>query len=76
MKIEYRGKSEVHDYREGYITYNSNSNEEEKFNRIYDFLSDKGWKIECEEECASILVHDKEEYNYLLNDYKEAKKNL
>lgn len=40
MKCQYIGKTEEHDYREAYITYNSN--EEEKFNKMYDILCDKG----------------------------------
>ncbi len=67
----YRKKNEEHDYREAYITYNSN--EEEKFNKMYDILCDKGWKLECEEECAGVAVCNKEEYDMFYSDYKQAK---
>lgn len=73
MKCQYIGKTEGHDCREAYITYSSN--EEEKFNKIYDILLNKGWNLECEEECASIVVCDKEEYNMFYSDYKQAKRN-
>lgn len=71
MKCQYIGKTEEHDYREAYITYNSN--EEGKFNKMYDILCDKGWKLECEEECAGVAVCNKEEYDMFYSDYKQAK---
>lgn len=71
MKCQYIGKTEEHDYREAYITYNSN--EEEKFNKMYDILCDKGWKLECEEECAGVTVCNKDEYYMFYSDYKQAK---
>lgn len=71
MKCEYIGKSRRHNYREAYITYDSK--EEEKFNKMYDFLTDRGWKIECEEECANVVVDDKEQYDRFYSDYKQAK---
>lgn len=72
MKCEYVGKSEEHNYREAYITYDSK--EEEKFNKIYEFLSGNGWKLACEDECASVIVYDKDEYDLFYADYKEGKK--
>ena len=72
MKCIYIGKSDGHDNREAYITYREN--ESEKFNKIYEILLDKGWKLECEEECASVPVYDKEEYNMFYSDHKQAKK--
>lgn len=71
MKCEYIGKSQEHDYREAYITYDLK--EEEKFNKMYDFLTDRGWKIGCEEECASVIVDNKEQYDWFYSDYKQAK---
>lgn len=71
MKCEYIGKTEGHNCREAYITYSSN--EEEKFNKIYDILCDKGWKLECEEECAGVTVCNKDEYDMFYSDYKQAK---
>ena len=71
MKCEYIGKSEDHNYREVYITYGTN--EQRDFNKLYDILLEKGWKLECEEECACLIVYDKSEYDEFYKYYKEAK---
>lgn len=71
MKCEYIGKSKEHDYREAYITYSGH--EEKKFGELYDLLLKKGWKLECEEECATVNVQNKDEYEIFYSDYKEAK---
>ena len=74
MKIEYRGRNKEEDrkYCEAYITYDEKKGQK-KADKIFDILTEKGWKVEQEEECASIRVYDKTEYNELLKDYKEAK---
>lgn len=75
MKIEYRGinKEEGINYREAYISYDENK-EQEKADKVFDILTEKGWTVEQEEECATIRVCDKSEYSDLLADYKEAKR--
>lgn len=74
MRCQYIGKSDEHDCREAYIT--SESHEEKIFDKMYDFLTNKGWKLECEEECTSVIVCDKAEYNDFFADYKDAKKRV
>lgn len=73
MKIQYIGRSENRDYREAYISYAAEK-EQAKFDKLYVILSNKGWTIECEDECATVQVHNKEEYLEFLHDYKEAKR--
>lgn len=75
MRITYLGKNEDEDrnYREAYIYYDGKK-EQEKADEIFDSLIEKGWKVEQEEECATIRVYDKSEYKELLEDYKEAKR--
>lgn len=75
MKCQYFGKTEDHNYREAYITYDE-SREQEKFDKLYDMLKEKGWELSCEEECACIEVCNKDEYDLFYADYKEVKKNL
>lgn len=45
----------------------------ELFHEMYDILCDKGWKLECEEECAGVTVCNKDEYDMFYSDYKQAK---
>lgn len=75
MKIEYKGinTEEGRNYREAYITYDEKK-EQKKAGKIFDILTEKGWKVEQEEECAVIRVSDKDDYNELVKDYKKAKK--
>lgn len=72
MKCEYIGKTEEHNCREAYITYDERK-EQAKFDQIYEVLTQKGWQLECEEECACIEVSDKAEYDAFYADYKEVK---
>ena len=74
MNCKYIGKTEAHNYREAYITYNTK--EEKEFNKLFDILKDKGWNLECEEECACIKVFNKDEYEEFYLDYKKAKRNV
>lgn len=72
MKCEYRGKNEEdHNFREAYITYNAN--EEDKFQKLYVILKEQGWELQCEEECAGLMVFDKDEYDEFYECYKKAK---
>ena len=73
MKCEYRGKNEDedHNFREAYITYNTN--EEDKFQKLYVILKEQGWELQCEEECAGLMVFDKDEYDEFYECYKKAK---
>ena len=74
MKIEYKGRNKEEDrnYCEALITYNEKK-EQKKTDKIFDILTEKGWVVEQEEECASIRVSGKDDYNELVEDYKEAK---
>ena len=47
--------------------------EQKKADKIFDILTEKGWEVEQEEECASIRVYDRNEYKELVEDYKRAK---
>lgn len=40
---------------------------------MYDALTEIGWNLACEEECAGVEVHDKEEYEEFYADYKRIK---
>ena len=71
MKCVYVGKSEAHYCREASLTYSAS--EEENFNKMYDALTEIGWNLACEEECAGVEVHDKEEYEEFYADYKRIK---
>ena len=75
MTIEYRGKNKEEDrkYCEAYISYEETT-EQEKADKVFAVLIEKGWKVEQEEECATIRVYDKTEYKELVKDYKQAKK--
>lgn len=75
MKIEYRGRNKEEDrnYCEAYITYDEKK-EQKKADKIFDILTEKGWSVEQEEECASIRVYDREDYTELVEVYKKAKK--
>ena len=75
MKIEYRGINEDENryFREAYITYDEQK-EQKIVDKIFEILSEKGWKVEQEEECASIRVCNRTEYKELVEDYKKAKK--
>lgn len=75
MKCEYIGKTEEHNCREVYITYDERK-EQAKFDQIYEALTKKGWQLECEEECCSVLVSGKDEYEMFYRDYKDAKKTI
>ena len=75
MRCWYIGKSEEHPMREAYVEYEGY--EEEKFNRIVEIMDNKGWKFYCEEECATVLVFDRDEYTEdFLPDWKAAKKEV
>ena len=74
MKIEYKGiNKEDRNYREAYITYDEKK-EQKKADKIFDILTEKGWNVEQEEECACIRVYDKNDYKVLVEDYKKAKR--
>lgn len=73
MKIEYMGKNEEKKYREGFISYDEDK-EQEKADKVFSILRDKGYEILEEQGTANIIVYDRDEYEILVADYKEAKK--
>lgn len=73
MKIEYVGKNEEKNYREGFISYDENK-EREKADKVFSILREKGYEILEEQGTANIIVYDRDEYEILVSDYKEAKK--
>lgn len=79
MKIEYKGRNleENRNYREAWIEYDdTKKSEEEKADKIAKILEEKGWKVACEYGWIGIRVYDKEEYQEVVEDYKEAKKKI
>lgn len=73
MTIVYHGKSDrTGNVREGYIAYEES--EQAFANKVFEILVDKGYEVIEEEECAIIPVYNIEEYKYLVEIYKKAKK--
>lgn len=76
MKIDYHGKcvEEGRDYRETYILYNPET-ETELAEYIVETLETMGYEVTEEEGYVSIVVSDKNEYQEIVDIYKEIKAN-
>lgn len=55
--------------------FSCSENEEERLLRIADYLRGQGWKVDTGCELwAAIEVADRQEFDYVMDDYKDAKK--
>ena len=78
MKITYLGASEDYEYRLAQICTGKRS-DVATLEKTIAILEEMGWKNwdwfgDAEDEFAQIEVGDKDEYNDLVADYKEAKR--
>ena len=76
MTIEYSGKNEYYTTRCAIISYDDENEKENILNdRIVDYLEKMTtFQITCEPGCTLISVTDRDDYNYLVQEYKAAKK--
>lgn len=76
MKINYDGNRNKYSKGERMAEIFANDNEQKKLDKVVEQLRHKGWEVDDGIPLwASIIVEDREEYNELIADYKEAKKN-
>ena len=78
MTINYRGTVDNAKHRLGgrrFAEFSYEDHEEERFFKIADHLKQQGWNIDTGVyNWAAIEVSDREEYEAVLDDWKEAKK--
>lgn len=76
MVVEYIGRNnEYFENKQPFalISY-SETREQETADKVFKILRDKGWTIEEEDECGSITLIDREEFDAFKQDYKAAKR--
>lgn len=78
MTINYRGTVDNAKHRlagRRFAEFSYEDHEEERFFKIADYLKQQGWNIDTGVyNWAAIEVSDREEYEAVLDDWKEAKK--
>lgn len=78
MTLEYRGNRAAYGTRMAMICFNYG--EEEKVSKIVEELKkDEYWRkkgFDWFDNCIVIPVIDKYDFNYLMEDYKKAKKSI
>lgn len=78
MNIEYIGRhNEFYNNKQpfAYINYDEKK-EEAKADKVFEILKARGWTLFVEYGSACIWLIDKDEYSFLVEDYKQAKKKV